>query len=113
MFDLAVDDFALAALAWERHGVFSVFVDSRDVEGCAYSVCSVAVDDGVFLCVDCWAVVVCHSLWALHYVFDASYLAAVDYAAGVSVVACAYDGVVFDYYCAEFASEACASFGDA
>ena len=56
-------------------------------------------------------VIVCHSLRALHYVFNAAYLAAVDYAAGVSVVACAYDCIVFDYYCAEFASEACASFG--
>ena len=58
-----------------------------------------------------WAVIVCFSLWALHYVFYAAYFAAVDYAAGVSVVACAYDCIVFDYYCAEFASVACASFG--
>ena len=53
---------------------------------------------------DGWAVVVCHSLWAVHYVFDAAYFAAVDYSAGVSVVACAYDGVVFYDDCAEFAS---------
>lgn len=60
---------------------------------------------------DGWAVVVCHSLWAVHYVFDAAYLAAVDYASCVSVVACSYDCVVFYDDCAEFASEACASFG--